>query len=65
MGKIREAEWLGYFGIEREKAIWAGLSKKIPYEVSMREIGSIPIGIERLKSPLWENRCPQEIDRQL
>ena len=63
MGKIRVVKLLGYFGIEREKAIWAGLSKKIPYEVFCGEIGSIPIGIERLKSQLWENRCPQEIDR--
>ena len=41
MGKIRGVKLLGYFGIKREKAIWAGLSKKIPYEVFCGEIGSL------------------------
>lgn len=63
MGKIRGAKLLEYFGIERENAIWAGLSKKIAYGGLLWEIGSIPIGIEPLRYPLWENRCPQEIDR--
>ena len=39
MSKIRGAKLLEYFGIERENAIWAGLSKKIAYGGLLWEIG--------------------------